>query len=291
MKHRFGHRRHRVALRPKVRRRRLRLLAAAAALALLTGAAGLTVRHLWRGLPPLPKLMGRLDPRVERVTVSGVPAVLAEPMAAYLNDPTDSFSDRLAGLPRRFPAVKTWQVRRDWSGRDARVEVTLRRAVAVLRSAGRPAGFLDEGGGAFEAPAELYPEARLSVEAGGAGAEQLKGLPAVLEVLARDAGRKECRPAGTCGTSDTAGADLPSPAAQLAFRSAYEGWEVRLQDGTQVLWGDLRWTREKLARLREALFDARGGAAAAAPVLADLRYFEDGRVLLRPLTANRIPTR
>ncbi|MCX5796317.1 MAG: cell division protein FtsQ/DivIB [Elusimicrobia bacterium] len=270
MKHILAHHRHRVALRPKVRRRRLRLTAIAAALALLTGAAGLTVRHLWRGLPPLPKLLGRLDPRVESVTVSGAPAFLAGPMATYLNDPADSFGARLAGLPRRFPAVRTWQLRRDWSGRSARLEVTLRRAVAGMRRAGQPAGFLDESGVAFAAPAELYPEARLAVEAGGAGAEQLKGLPAILEALARDA-------------------DLPAPAAQVAFRSAYEGWEVRLQDGTQVLWGDLRWTREKLSRLHEVLSDSRSGAAA--PMLADLRYFEDGRVLLRPMLENRIPTR
>ena len=247
-------------------------MAVAAAVATLSGTAGLTVRHLWRDLPTLTQLLGRLDPRVESVTVSGAPAILAGPLASYLNDPAGSFGDRLAGIPGRFPAVKTWQVRRDWSGRSARVEVTLRRAAAQLRRAGRPVGFLDEEGMAFAAPAELYPEARLAVEAGGAAAEQLKGLPAVLEVLARDA-------------------DLPAPAAQVAFRSAYEGWEVRLQDGTQVLWGDLRWTREKLSRLHEALSAARGGVAAAAPMLADLRYFEDGRVPLRPVMGNMPPAR
>jgi hypothetical protein len=265
-------RRHRVALRPKVRRRRQRLAIAAAAMAVLAGTAGLTVRQLWHGLPSLPKLLGRLDPRAEGVTVSGVPPVLAEPMASYLNDPAESFGVRLEGLPKRFAAVKSWQVHRGWSGRGSRVEVSLRRAVASVQQEGRAAGFLDEDGAVFEAPAELYPEARLAVEADGAAAEQIKGLPAVLDILARDGG-------------------LPSPAARVAFRSAYEGWEVRLQDGTQVLWGDLRWPREKLSRLHEALSDARGGAAAAAPMLADLRYFEDGRVLLRPVTGTRASTR
>jgi hypothetical protein len=241
-------------------------------MALLGGAAGLTVRHLWRGLPPLPKLLGRLDLRVESVSVSGVPAVLAGPITSYLNDPTDPFTDRLAGIPRRFPAVKAWQVRRDWSGRSAHVEVSLRRAVAILQRAGQPAGFLDEDGAAFAAPAELYPEVKLAVAAGSAADEQLKGLPAVLNSLAHDA-------------------VLPASAAQVAFRSDYEGWEVRLQDGTQVLWGDLRWTREKLSRLHEVFADAGGGAAAAAPMVADLRYFEDGRVLLRPLMGNRTPAR
>jgi len=273
----LAHRRHRVALRPKVRRRRQRFVAVAAAMVMLAGAAGLTVRHLWHGLPSGRSLLGRLDPRVSSVTVSGAPAVLAGPMTSYFNDPADSFSDRLAGLPRLFPAVKTFRARRDWSGRSARVEVTLRRAVAAIQRAGRPEGFLDADGEAFAAPSELYPEARLTVEAGDAAAEQLKGLPAALEVLVHDA-------------------DLPAPVAQVAFRSAYEGWEVRLQDGTQVLWGDLRWTREKLSRLHEALSDVRGGAdaslrAASGPMLADLRYFEDGRVLLRPMMGNRTPAR
>ncbi|MDD5630165.1 MAG: cell division protein FtsQ/DivIB [Elusimicrobia bacterium] len=270
MRHVLAHRRHRVALRPKVRRRRLRLAAAIAALALLVGAAGLTVRHLWRGLPALPALLARLDLRAGGVSVSGAPDLLAGPLSDYLNDPADSFGARLAALPRRFEAVKNWRLHRGWSGRGARVEVTLRRAVARLQRAGRPAGYLDEDGSAFSAPAELFSGALPTVEAGAADAAQLKDLPATLELLFR-------------------GADLPAPARQLSFRSAYEGWELRLQDGTVVLWGDLRWTREKLGRLHEALADSLGQAAA--PMLADLRYFEDGRVLLRPATGMGAATR
>ena len=94
-------------------------------------------------------------------------------------------------------------------------------------------------------------------------------LPALLAGLSRDA-------------------DLPAPLARVGFRDAYEGWEVAFADGTVVLWGGLDWTREKLSRLREVLSD---GRAEAAPVLADLRFFEDGRVLLRPLAAARVPSR
>jgi len=295
-------RRHRVALRPKVRRRRLRLLAVAGALTMLACAAGLTVSHLATDLPSLSRLLSRFDLRVGRVAVGGVPESLVGPMESYLNEPGASFGARIAGFARQFPAVKSWQVRRDWDGRGARVEVTLRRAVAGLRRAGRPAGYLDEDGAAFAAPAELYPEVRLAVEAGAAAAAQLKGLPAVLELLFRDA-------------------ELPAPLAQVRFRSSYEGWEVGLQDGTEVLWGGLDWTREKLARLHEVLSDAElaapsgerktngacgigssagagrtdcltaGASGGRGPWAADLRYFEDGRVLLKPLTANRLPTR
>lgn len=271
-----------------MRRRRFQALAAGAALLLLTGAAGLTLRHVAGSLPSFSSLLGRLDLRVSHVAVRGVPAPLSGAMESYFNEPGASFRARLAGLPERFPAVKTWKVRRDWPGRGARLEVVLRRAVARLQRAGRPAGFLDEDGAAFTAPEEIYPEARLSVEIGAAGADRLKGLPVLLELLSHDAGCQDVRPAGTCGTSDTAGAGLPAPLARVAFRGPYEGWEVGLQDGTEVLWGGLDWTREKLDRLREALSDAR----AAAPMHADLRYFADGRVLLRPLMAgNRVPAR
>ncbi|MBI5239295.1 MAG: hypothetical protein HY926_02385 [Elusimicrobia bacterium] len=265
-------RRHRVALRPKVRRRRLQVLAAGGALALLVCAAVLTVRHLAPALPVLSGLLGRLDLRAGHVTVSGVPASLAGPMEAYFNEPGDSLGSRLAGFSARFPAVRSWQLRRNWPGRGARLEVSLRRAVARLQRAGRPAGYLDEAGVAFAAPAELSPDGHLCVEIGGAGADRLQGLPALLEQLSRDA-------------------DLPAPLARVGFRGPYEGWEISLQDGTQVLWGDLDWTGEKLTRLHEALSDARSGAAAAGPVRADLRFFGDGRVLLRPLAATRITTR
>lgn len=269
MKHSPAPRRHRVALRPKVRRRRFQALAAGGALLLLAGAAGLTLRHVAGSLPSFPSLLGRLSPRAGHVAVEGAPELLAGPMEAYFNEPGASLGSRLAGFAARFPAVKSWDLRRDWSGRGARVAVVLRRAVARLSRGGRPAGFLDEDGEAFAAPEELYPEARISVEAGDAPADRLKGLPALLAGLSRDA-------------------DLPAPLARVGFRGSYEGWEVALGDGTVVLWGGLDWTREKLSRLREVLSD---GRAEAAPVLADLRFFEDGRVLLRPLAAARVPAR
>jgi hypothetical protein len=46
-----------------------------------------------------------------------------------------------------------------------------------------------------------------------------------------------------------------------------------------VSWGRLDWTREKLARLAEAVADARRREPGA--FSADLRWFEDGKVLLK----------
>ena len=288
-------RRYRVALRAKVRRQRLRFLAVAAALTALGAAATLTVRHMSRSLPSVPNLFSRFRGSAETVEVKGASEMLAGPIAAYLREPGESFRARAARLTQRFPAVKTARVSDDWARRHALVEVTLRHAVGRVLRAGRPAGFLDEDGSVFDAPAALYPEAQLIVEAGEAGAGQLQALPSALAVFSRDA-------------------DLPAPVVRLSFRSVYEGWEVWLQDGTQILWGNLIWTREKIARLREVLVDARerdpatsvaadagrkeicpagacgsgiGSSAGGQHWVADLRYFEDGRVLLKPLFATR----
>jgi len=227
----------------------------------------------------MPELLALLNPRIESVEVAGAPAALAGPLSRFLRGESAGagFSARAAELAQRFPALQAVHIRRDWLGHRARVEVTLRRALGRALRGGRPAGFLDPDGVVFRAPETLYPEARLVLEVGDADAARLQALAEALDVLSRDG-------------------NLPAPMERLSYRSAYDGWEVFLRDGTKVLWGDLSWTREKLARLREALAEARGrfpGALAAAssrdgvPLVADLRYFEDGRVLLRPLSGDR----
>lgn len=73
--------------------------------------------------------------------------------------------------------------------------------------------------------------------------------------------------------------ETPVAVSRMRFVSAEDGWEALLADGTKVLWGGLQFTREKAERLRQALDDAR--AQQAGEFTADLRYFEDGRILLR----------
>jgi hypothetical protein len=243
-------------------------LAAAAALFTLGGMAAITLRHLGRSLPAWPGLTSLLHARIVSVQVVGAPAELASPIDDFLHGRPAAGSDlasRVAALPERFPCVKSVRLQRDWFRHSARVELSLRRAVGRVVRERRPDEFLDEDGGIFAAPAQLYPDARLEVEPGSAAAAQLQALAAMADTWAR--------------------AELPSPARSVSYRSGTEGWELVLEDGTRVLWGDMQWPAEKLARLGEALADARtrfpGG------LVADLRYFEDGRVLLRPYAAER----
>ncbi len=72
---------------------------------------------------------------------------------------------------------------------------------------------------------------------------------------------------------------LPSRLARLGFEPG-EGWTAVLADGTRLRWGRMRWTEEKLLRLREVLEDAvpRFGSELG----LDLRYFEQGRIIVRP---------
>ncbi|MDD5655675.1 MAG: cell division protein FtsQ/DivIB, partial [Elusimicrobia bacterium] len=226
----------------------------------------LTIRHLGAGLPSWRELARGLAPRLESVEVSGAPQPLAGQMERFLRESGSGLAARGSALAERFPAVKRAALSRDWAGRRLRVEVTMRRALARVVRPDRPGAeaWLDEDGAVFAAPAGLYPRAALAVETGGAGEAELRALARELPLLARAEA-------------------LPVALERVRYRSAYEGWELSLQDGTNVLWGRLDWTPEKLRRLGEALADARGRQPeVASRWSADLRYFEDGRVLLRP---------
>lgn len=261
MRKRTGSRRLHVATRPKVRRQRLRLLAACAAILALGGMAAITLRHLGRSLPAWPGMAGLLHSHIASAEVVGAPAELAAAMDDFLHGAgaEPDMSARIAALPGRFPCLRSVSVHRDRLRHSARITVSLRRAVGRVTRAGRAEGFLDADGQAFDAPPPLYPDARLEIEPADADAAQLRALAAVVEAWTR--------------------AELPSPLQRVRYRSA-EGWELGLEDGTRILWGELKWTAEKLLRLNEALADARSRWPGV--FTADLRYFEDGRVLLRP---------
>lgn len=143
----------------------------------------------------------------------------------------------------------------------------MRSAIAPATINGKDAGFLSEDNVLFAAPRGLYEAAAPLVEAAGAGPDDLKTAVILVRVAARPGA-------------------LPAGLQALRFVSAQDGWEARLSDGTTVLWGDGRWTAEKLERLKEALSDARLQSGPAARFTADLRYFEDGKVLLRPVPAH-----
>jgi hypothetical protein len=254
-------RRFRVVARPKTRSRRARLAAAVVALGLLGAVAVASARHAAGALA-----------RVARA----LPGGSGKPGAVVIETSSDAFrplaqaaadavsgtpGDKAAAIKDRFPCVKDVAVRRAWGEGRATLIPVLRSAVAPALRRGRPAGWLAADGTVFSAPRGVYALSGPTVDADGAAAADLAALAREWPAL-------------------TAPGALPAPLAEMRWRAGDRGWEARLTDGTVVEWGALKWTKEKLKRLAEAMADAR----ARGPGLfsADLRYFEDGKVLLRP---------
>lgn len=145
------------------------------------------------------------------------------------------------------------------------LSVSLRRPVAVLpAAAGGPAGdsarFLAADGAVFEAPAGVFSVEDLPrVDPGETGAGDLDKLVLFLNAAGGEA--------------------LPARLVRMEASRDGGGWTGTLDDGTRLLWGRLRWTEEKLRRLRAVLADARPRFEGA--LTADLRHFEDGKIFVR----------
>lgn len=265
--------RQRVRLRPKAKTARRGAAARAAAVVAAAGmAAVLASAKPWRrvsvhapGWGPLARAMA-----VETLEFDGVPGEAADAARRALGfvpgevwGPLEA--DRRAGrLREAFPWLDQAAVTRSWTRRAVRFWLVPKTAVASA-SGGRPSGalLLGEDGALFApAPGTAAPAGVPSVD--------LTGWPAggALGGLAR-----LVRAAGAEGA-------LPSKPSSYGYDVKSRSWAVTLEDGTRLAWGDLEWTDEKLARLREVLADAGGRMPKGFTV--DLTYFEDGRILARP---------
>lgn len=250
-------RRYRVVARPKERARRVRVAAAFLVVAALGGVAFVTVRKLAADFR-LP--LARPD---AAALVEG-----PEPLRSLAQAEADAFAgtagDKAEALKAKFPSISDVRVRRSWTEKKATLTLVVRRAVASAARRGKPAGFLADDGTVFTAPEGAFILSGPSVEVAGASAGELSALAREWPLL-------------------TASGSFPAPLAGMAYSPDENGWEASLADGTTVKWGRLEWTREKLSRLSEAVADARAKEPGA--FSADLRWFEDGKVLLKPAAA------
>lgn len=250
-------RRFRVVARPKEKARRVRVVAAFFVVAALGGVAFVTVRKL------------AADFRLPLASAEGVSDVAfvegPEPLRSLAQAAADAApgtaGDKAEALQARFPSIAEVRVRRNWTEKTATLTLVVRRAVASATRRGKPAGFLSDDGVVFEAPQGAFMLTGPSVEVAGASPAELSALAREWPIL-------------------TASGSFPAELTGMAYASPENGWEATLSDGTKVLWGRLEWTREKLSRLSEAVADARSKEPGA--FSADLRWFEDGKVLLKP---------
>lgn len=248
-------RRYRVVARPKDRARRVRVAAAFAVVAALGGLAYVTVRKL------------AADFTVPALSLTGPAAVIVEgpePLRALAQAAADSApgsaGDKAEVLRARFPSLSDVRVRRSWTEKTATLTLVVRRAVASAMRRGKPAGFLGDDGTVFAAPEGAFILNGPAVEVAGASEAELAALAREWPALSA---------AGAFG----------APLAVMSYRSREDGWQARLADGVEIQWGRLEWTREKLSRLAEAVADARSKEPGS--YSADLRWFEDGKVLLK----------
>lgn len=248
-------RRFRVVARPQARVRRARAAAAAAATLLLGGLAFVAARRAaadFRLPRPAPLAPGQV--------VVEAPEPLRSLAQAVADAAPGSLAEKAAAVAAKFPCVAEARPRRAWTEKRATIALTLRRPVAPATRRGAPAGYLGEDGTSFAAPEGVFVLTGPSAELDGAPAAEAAALAREWPAL-------------------SAPGAFPAPLVAMAWRGAEAGWEARLEDGAVVAWGRLEWTREKLARLAEAVADAKTREPGS--FSADLRWFEDGKVLLR----------
>jgi len=252
-------RRFRVVARPKTRVRRIRVVAAFAVVAVLGAVAFATLRKLVVDFHS-PQFAGRSS---AAAIVEG-PEPLRSLAQAAVDSLTGTAGDKAEALKAKYPSLADVRVRRNWTEKTATLTLIVRRAVATAKRRGKPSGFLGDDGTIFAAPAGAFMLTGPEVEVAGASAGELSALAREWPVLS------------------AAGA-FPAALMGMTYDSPENGWHANLADGTIVQWGRLEWTGEKLSRLSEAVSDARSKGPGA--FSADMRWFEDGKVLLKPAVA------
>lgn len=253
-------RRFKVVARPKQRARRVRAFAAVAVVAVLGAVAFVTVRKLVSEFRMPLATAGDVD---DAAVVEG-----PEPLRSLAQAAADTLpgtaGDKAEALKAKFPSISDIRVRRSWTEKSTTLTLIVRRAVAGAMRLGKPAGFLGDDGEVFAAPEGAFILTGPAVEVAGASAAELSALAREWPIL-------------------SAGGAFPAQLTAMSYSSPENGWEAILADGTVVQWGRLEWTREKLSRLSEAVADAQAKEPGA--FSADLRWFEDGKVLLKPAAA------
>lgn len=267
--------RHRVRLRPKARAVRRGAVGKAAGLGTVLAALALTfAARPWERVS-LPRVdWGPLQRvfRVEAVEFEGVPEGLSKQLESAIGFvPGEAWSPVEAQrqserLVEKFGWIEQAAPVRSWTGRRVRFLVVPRAAVASVtgqRRAGAGPVWLGEDGKVFSAPVGMVSGAalpRVDLNGWPDGSDLSEAAGLVRAVAARGG--------------------FPSEPTAYSYDARERGWRLELADGTRILWGGTDWTAEKLARLGEVFADALPRLGPG--FTADLRYFEDGRILVRP---------
>jgi len=270
-KPRVSRHRYRVVLRPRARRVMWARRTAIAGMLMLAAMAIAVVHRIPSETLSFNGIKASVTPRIDEIQIDGVPDDIAQRLLAFLRSENGTIAQRARALRSRFDFLERVNTHHDWLAHRARFNVALRRPIAVAVRHGVAQGYLDVNGVVFSAPSDLYTLSSPVVDVTGAADGDNKALALCLADIMHSP-------------------DLPAPLDHMRFVSALDGWQADFRDGTQVSWGSLEWTSEKLSRLHQALLDARSRLAVGV-LAADLRYFEDGKIILKPLTGVASSTR
>jgi len=169
-------------------------------------------------------------------------------------------------LADKFPALRNVRVSRNWISKELAVSAERRVPVARLCFTGGATAFVDENGEVYAAEPAGGDASVLDINvADGAAGDKFEPETVAAFRALRDSLRSfPCKPE----TVSLEGRNLLS---------------LRLEDGSLVDWGGLEHTAEKAARLAQVY--SRMRERARGPYRVNMRYFDDGRILLSGMGA------
>jgi len=254
-------RKHRVAVRLKVKRRSRKNFALMAGLMLCLGAGVYVSGSLWHRVSSV-NFNSIFARKISSVEISGV----SEPLKSGILELVDvnrgriwakKDSERTADLIRqKYVWLEDVRVRQGIMGGRLKITALMKKAVAMTGNG----QYLSDKGDIFSAPPEFYGNDYISLDA----ADCRSGDYPQMAGFIRDMTRLK--------------KNLPSGVSGIMCSGKTESAVVRLEDGSEITWGDYSFTDEKIRRLGQVIADA--ASKSGGPVRADLRYFSDGKILL-----------
>jgi cell division septal protein FtsQ len=165
-------------------------------------------------------------------------------------------------IAMRFPALSDVQVRRNWISKQLMVSARRRSPLAYVVMPGCPDSYVDETGELYsvEPSSSSMNLVALNAPNGLVSARLRQDTVSALRVLRDSVG------------------DFPSRPETIAVDRGETALSLKLADGTLIDWGAMNFTAEKIARLSQVYNSSR--ARMPGPYRINMRYFEDGRILL-----------
>ncbi|MBI4056239.1 MAG: cell division protein FtsQ [Elusimicrobia bacterium] len=203
---------------------------------------------------------------LHHVEVSGVPDIikvrLLNVAAIKLGEPLGFWKERalVSKLRKELECLKSVEVHRNWFQGKMIISASLKSPIGHVES--EPELYLSREGQLFHGPKNIFPQdSLLALDLKSREPESLRRLASWLEEISQKRSA------------------FPAPPRRIAYRSVEDGAELTLTDGTKILWGNFSRLNEKLVRLKQVWKDAREKFSGI--LVADLRYFEEGKVLVR----------